>query len=175
MTLNIGLYTWILDFSHPLYSTPCSSSRIHRPRLGRYSQLRHRVVLPARARLHGLAGRSVNPMPELTLSPQSGSMNSATDGKMSTFCLWLAFALVYSVCNEIFALYIRTKMTFGHYPLGLGWACTFGLQWPCTFGLQWPVVSAKLLHLYCWSQWPFCLYSFKSSLLLNWVVVVFTV
>ncbi len=30
------------------------------------------------ARLHGHAGRYDNPMPELTLSPRQGSMNSAT-------------------------------------------------------------------------------------------------
>ncbi len=44
------------------------SSRIHRLWLGRYSQLR----------LHGLAGRYDNLMPELTLSPSHGSLNSAS-------------------------------------------------------------------------------------------------
>ncbi len=31
------------------------------------------------ARLHGLAGRYDNPMPESTISPQRGTMNLATD------------------------------------------------------------------------------------------------
>ncbi len=52
-------------------------SRIHRSMTGEYSQLRHRVVVPAcKATLP--AGQYDIPMPELTLSPSQESMNSAT-------------------------------------------------------------------------------------------------
>jgi hypothetical protein len=43
-------------------------------------QLRHRVVVPTR-QPYSLACRYNNPMPELTLSPSQGSMNSATEGE----------------------------------------------------------------------------------------------
>ncbi len=55
-------------------------SQIHSLWLGGYSQLRHRVVVPARQSMKpgAVAGRYENPMPELTLSPQSGTLNSDT-------------------------------------------------------------------------------------------------
>jgi hypothetical protein len=55
-----------------------SSSRIHRSLTGGESHLRYRVVVPAR-QLRSLACRYANNVPELTLSPFQGSMNSATD------------------------------------------------------------------------------------------------
>jgi hypothetical protein len=54
-----------------------NSSRIHGSLTGRQSQLRHRVVVPA-SQATWLAGRYVNPMPESTLSPSQGFINSAT-------------------------------------------------------------------------------------------------
>ncbi len=38
-------------------------------------------------RLHELVGQYDNPMPELTLSPSQGSMNSATAGQQETYQL----------------------------------------------------------------------------------------
>jgi hypothetical protein len=48
---------------------------------GRNHRARRRVVVPARhARLHGLAGRNDNPLPELILSPKSGLYEDLMDG-----------------------------------------------------------------------------------------------
>jgi hypothetical protein len=52
-------------------------SPTHRSMTGGYSRLWHKVVVPAR-QATWLAGRYDNPMPESTLSPSQGPMNSAT-------------------------------------------------------------------------------------------------
>jgi hypothetical protein len=76
---------------HP-FVTPCS--RIHRSLTRGYSQLWHRVVVPAR-QATWMAGRYENPLPELTLSPSQGSMNSATgieEGHSTSRLLYSCFS-----------------------------------------------------------------------------------
>ncbi len=82
----------LLTFSLiPLPPFPCVSkccSRIHRSVTGGgggWIQLRHRVVVPAR-QATWLAGRYENPMPELTLSPSHGYINSVTSVCIHAVC-----------------------------------------------------------------------------------------
>ncbi len=71
-----------------------TSSRIHRSLTGGLSQLRHRVVVPARQG-PWLAGRYDNPMLELTYSPSQESMNSATGKRcISHLNSWVAGRMV---------------------------------------------------------------------------------
>jgi hypothetical protein len=61
-----------------------SSSRIHRSLTGGIKSTPAWVDVPARQQC-SLACRYDNPMPELTLSPSQGSMNSATGSPQNTW------------------------------------------------------------------------------------------
>ncbi len=101
-----------------LFSTIPASSQIHRPWLG--DKVDPGIGLSYRPdRLLGLAGRHDNPMPELTLSPCQGSMNSATGLLTQTFPpywkdemtrevsrlpiqhLWIDHALLKGPCRQV--------------------------------------------------------------------------
>ncbi len=58
--------------------------RIHSPWTGGYSQLRERVFVPRRQPMKR-EGRYEKPIPELILSPQSGTTNSATGPAKSPY------------------------------------------------------------------------------------------